>query len=174
LEFARPSGIFRRGFNPFTYAFLRRMPFSFSDADLDRIETVLGVESKRDESMARFELADEDSGRRITLEIHRKVVTEGLSEGDFTSLVSVYAPASFLQLQGCTGFIGSEDLGEVIFVARSGDTANGLVVERHAGCSLYANVDTKLLSTDFTQLPPELIMSSVALSVTEDLFGDLG
>jgi hypothetical protein len=32
----------------------------------------------------------------------------------------------------------------------------------------------RLLSTDFTQLPPELIMSSVALSVTEDLFGDLG
>ena len=69
---------------------------------------------------------------------------------------------------------GSKDLGEVIFVARSGETANGLVVEREAGCSIYANVDTKLLSTDFTQLAPELIMSSLALSVAEDLFGDLG
>ena len=134
----------------------------------------MGVTSKTDDSFARFELADEQSGRRITLEIHRNVEASGLSDGDSTTLVSVYAPASFLQLQGCTGFIGSEDLGEVIFVARSGETANGLVVEREAGCSLYANVDTKLLSTDFTKLPPELIMSSVALSVTEDLFGDLG
>ncbi len=150
------------------------MSFSFSDTDIERIETVLGVTAKKDASFARFELADEQSGRRITLEIHRSVEVNGLSEGDTTSLVSVYAPASFLQLQGCTGFIGSEDLGEVIFVARSGETANGLVVEREAGCSLYANVDTKLLSTDFTKLPPELIMSSVALSVTEDLFGDLG
>ncbi len=150
------------------------MSFSFSDADIERIETVLGVTAKKDESFARFELTDEESGRRVTLEIHRSVEVNGLSEGDTTSLVSVYAPASFLQLQGCTGFIGSEDLGEVIFVARSGETANGLVVEREAGCSLYANVDTKLLSTDFTKLPPELIMSSVALSVTEDLFGDLG
>ena len=150
------------------------MSFSFSDADIERIETVLGVTAKKDDSFARFELADEQSGRRVTLEIHRNVEASGLSDGDSTTLVSVYAPASFLQLQGCTGFIGSEDLGEVIFVARSGETANGLVVEREAGCSLYANVDTKLLSTDFTKLPPELIMSSVALSVTEDLFGDLG
>jgi len=150
------------------------MSFTFSDADIERIEQVLGVASKKDEKVARFELSDEQTGRRVTLEIHRKVETKGLSEGEFTSLVSVYAPASFLQLQGCSGFMGSEDLGEVIFVARSGETANGLVVEKQAGCSLYANVDTNLFSTDFTQLPPELIMSSVALSVTEDLFGDLG
>lgn len=149
------------------------MPFSFSDADIERIEKILGVTAKKDASLARFELSDEESSRRITLEIHRKVMSPGLSEGDHTSLVSVYAPASFLQLQGCTGFMGSEDLGEIIFVARSGDTANGLVVEKQAGCSLYANVDTNLLSTDFTQLPPELIMSSIALSLTEGLFDDL-
>ena len=150
------------------------MSFSFTDADIERIETVLGVKAKADASLARFELADKSSGRRITLEIHRNVKTEGLTSGGSTTLVSVYAASSFLQLQGCTGFWGSQDLGEVIFVARSGETANGLVVEREAGCSLYANVDTNLLSTDFTQLAPELIMSSLALSVTEDLFGDLG
>ncbi|MDA0685041.1 MAG: hypothetical protein O2797_05565 [Bacteroidetes bacterium] len=149
------------------------MPFSFSDTDIERIEKILGVTAKKVDSLARFELSDEDSGRRITLEIHRMVVTPGLSDGEFTSLVSVYAPASFLQLQGCTGFIGSEDLGEIIFVARSGETSNGLVVEKQAGCSLYANVDSSLLSTDFTRLPPELIMSSIALSVTESLFDDL-
>jgi hypothetical protein len=150
------------------------MSFSFTDADIERIETVLGVKAKTDASLARFELADKSSGRRITLEIHRDVKTKGLTSGGSTTLVSVYAASSFLQLQGCTGFWGSQDLGEVIFVARSGETANGLVVEREAGCSLYANVDTNLLSTDFTQLAPELIMSSLALSVTEDLFGDLG
>ena len=150
------------------------MSFSFTDADIERIETVLGVKAKTDASLARFELADKSSGRRITLEIHRVVKTKGLTSGGSTTLVSVYAASSFLQLQGCTGFWGSQDLGEVIFVARSGETANGLVVEREAGCSLYANVDTNLLSTDFTQLAPELIMSSLALSVTEDLFGDLG
>lgn len=42
------------------------MPFTFSDADIERIEKVLGVTAKKDETMARFELSDEDSGRRIT------------------------------------------------------------------------------------------------------------
>lgn len=149
------------------------MAFTFSDADIKRIETVLGVSSKADSNMARFELSDEASGRRITLEIHAAVELPGV-DSEVTNLISVYAASSFLQLQGCTGFIASQELGEVIFVARSGESANGLVVEREAGCSLYANVDTKLFSTDFTQLAPELIMSSVALSVTEELFGDLG
>ena len=65
--------------------------------------------------------------------------------------------------------------GEIIFFARRAGVTNGLVVERDVGCSLYANFDQRLLlSTDFTQLPPELIMSTVALSMTETLFNDLG
>ena len=151
------------------------MAFTFSDADIERIASVLEVEPKRDGDLARFELSDSESGRRITLEIRQVLeMPEGLSEDRESNLVSVYAASSFLQLQGCTGFLASQELGEVIFVARSGHAANGLVVEKQAGCSLYANVDPRLFSADFTQLPPELVMSSVALSMAEDLFGDLG
>jgi hypothetical protein len=151
------------------------MAFQFTDKDIERIESVLEVSSKWDGKVARFELSNRSSGRRITLEIHSQVpVPLEIDETGFSNLVSVYASASFLQIQACTGFMASKDLGEVIFVAKSGYGANGLVVERAVGCSLYANVDTRLFSTDFTQLPPELIMSSVALSVTEDLFDDLG
>lgn len=151
------------------------MAFLFSDSDIERIETVLGVKSKSDGKVARFELKNEETGRRITLEIYRSLpVPDEIEESGSSNLISVYATSSFLQLLGCTGFLASKELGEVIFVARSGHGANGLVVERDVGCSLYANVDMRLLSTDFTKLPPELIMSSVALSVTEDLFDDLG
>lgn len=151
------------------------MAFTFSDADIERIESVLGVPAKRDQDVARFELFHEKSGRRITLELHAKVpVPDDIESDGSSNLISVYAASSFLQLQGCTGYLASKELGEVIFVAKTGHAANGLVVEREAGCSLYANVDTRLFSTDFTKLPPELIMSSVALSVTEELFDDLG
>ena len=84
-------------------------------------------------------------------------------------------PGAFLQLHGCTGYLSSEELGEVIFFARDGRRAAGLVVERGAGASLYANVSEALLSTDFTQLPPEVMMAAVALSMSESLFeGDEG
>ena len=152
------------------------MAFSFSDSDFDRIATVLGTPAKRDYALVRYELTDETSGRRISLEITVNLVLPDDILGDekTISLVTVYATNSFLQLQGCTGFIASQELGEVIFFAKEGERTNGLVVEREAGCSLYANVDARLLSADFTQLPPELIMSSVALSMTEALFNDLG
>lgn len=152
------------------------MAFTFSDTDLQRIASVLGVPAKHEGALARFELHEPSSGRRIALEITRSL--DALADVPLdqpANLVSVYAASAFLQLQACTGYLASAELGEVLFVARRGNgVANGLVVEREAGCSLFANVDERLLSTDFTKLPPELIMSSVALSMTETLFNDLG
>ena len=49
---------------------------------------------------------------------------------------------------------------------------SGLIVEREAGCSLYANVDESVLSGDFTQLGPEVMLSSIALSLSEQLISD--
>ncbi len=150
------------------------MAFSFSDADIGRIASVLDAPPKRDGALIRFELHDPESGRRISLEVQYVLeLPEQITERQPANLVSVYAPSSFLQLQGCTGYIASQELGEVIFFGRRGGVTNGLVVEREAGCSLYANVDDALLSSDFTKLPPEMIMSSVALSMTETLFNDL-
>ncbi len=151
------------------------MPFTFSGSDIERIATVLGVQPKTEGTLARFELRDESSGRSLALEIHTRLdVPEDLASDRTVTLVSVYAPSSFLQLQDCTGYIASQELGEVIFFAKQGGTTSGLVIEREAGCSIYANVDDRLLSADFTQLPPEMIMSSVALSMTDTLFNDLG
>ena len=148
--------------------------FSFSETDLDRIASVLGADFTQDGDLARLELAHEESGRRLTLEVLRDIeaLPEEIAARQPATLISVYAVSSFLQLQGCTGYIASEELGEVIFFGRRGGTTNGLVVEREAGCSLYANVDDALLSSDFTTLPPEMIMSSVALSMTETIFDD--
>lgn len=151
------------------------MGFTFSDADIQRIALVLDVPARSEGAVVRFKLYDETSGRHLSLEITRRVeLPRSVADEQPGNLVSVYAPSSFLQLQGCTGFIASQELGEVIFFARKGGITNGLVVEREAGCSLYANVDDRLLSTDFTQLAPELVMSTVALSMAESLFNDLG
>ncbi len=152
------------------------MPFAFSDADFDRLAAALGVAPVRDGALVRFELQDAESGRRLVLEIQPHVaLPAGLTDEEEppAGLVSVYGMNAFLQLQGCTGFIASEELGEAIFFARQGGAVNGLVVERGAGCSLYANVNERLLQTDFTQLPAEVMMSAVALSMSETLFGDL-
>ena len=150
------------------------MSFSFSPEDLARIGQVLNTEPRQDGKLVRYELQHPESGRHISLEILTDLdMPDKLGEGQPNNLVSVITPDSFLQLQGCTGFISSQELGEVIFVARVAGRTSGLVVEREVFSSLYAHVDERLLSTDFEKLPPEMIMSSVALSLTETLFNDM-
>ena len=148
------------------------MDFTFSDEQFDQISEALGVPAKKDGSLTRFELTDPESGRRLALEIHSGLKMPDNVTDRPANVVSVYATNSFLQLQGCTGLIASADLGEVIFFAKQGGSTNGLVVERGAGSSLYANVDDRILSADFTQVPPEVMMSTVALSMSEMLFSD--
>jgi len=99
--------------------------------------SVFGVDPVRDGTVTRFELAHQDSGRHLTVELTRiRDLPDALTSDNPRYLVSVYAPSSFLQLQGCTGFIASQELGEVIFFARQGGVTNGLVIEREAACSL--------------------------------------
>jgi len=148
-------------------------PFAFTDADFERIGGALAGTPAREGALVRFALLDEESGRRLALEILPTVSLPEAARGDdgpTTAVVSTYGPGAFLQLHGCTGYLASEELGEVIFFARAGRRVAGLVVERAAGASLYANVGEALLSADFTQLPPEVMMAAVALSMSEPLF----
>ncbi len=150
------------------------MAFSFSSADLDRIASVLGVSASHDGAMARLELVHEQSGRRLAVEVHIDLaLPASVCDEQPGNLVSVYGSSSFMQLQGCTGFLASQELGEVIFFAKRNGVTSGLVIEREAGCSLFANVDDRLLSADFTLLPSEMVMSSISLSMTETIFNDL-
>ena len=150
------------------------MSFAFTENDFTRIGHVLNAPGQREDDSVRYKLQDAVTGRAITLEITCGLsLPKDMKAEALDNLITVMTSNSLLQLQGCTGFIDSKELGEVIFFARRGGVTNGLVVEREAGCSLYSNFDNRLLSTDFTQLSPELIMSAVALSLTGDLFTDL-
>ena len=139
------------------------------------IGDTLGVPARESGSSVRFELSHDGESRTLTVEIHFALqLPKELESAAAGSLVSVYGTNSFLQLHRCTGFITSKELGEVIFFAKNNGVTNGLVVEREAACSLHANVDDRLFSADFMSLPPELVMSTVALSLTDTLFDDLG
>ncbi len=147
------------------------MAYTFTETDFDRIAAALGVSAERQGATVRYSLVHAESGRRLAVEITPDIpLPNNIAADPSTALVSVYGANAFLQLQGCTGLVASEELGEVIFFARRDGRVSGLVVEQMAGCSLYANVSEKLLSADFTQLPAEIMMSAVALSMSEPLF----
>lgn len=141
------------------------MSFHFKSDDIAKISTVLGVRAKHKGNNFRFEIENKENNRKLALEIYPDIQI-GRSTGN---LISVYTSTAHLQLHFCTGYVISEMLGEVTFVGEERGKLSGLIIEREGGCSLYSNVDRSILSGDFTTLGPEVMLSGIALSLTETM-----
>lgn len=140
------------------------MIHEFTKENIDTIGEVLGANPKPlGDDVFRFEVVNKEEGRKLALEIHL-----GMDVNDEQmNMVSVYAQNTFLQLHNCTAFVASDILNQVTFFGKESNRVSGLIVEREAGCSLYANVSQSILKGDFTELPEDLMMCGIALSLTE-------
>jgi hypothetical protein len=141
------------------------MNFVFKERDIRKISRVLQVKSKHQGNHYRFEVAYNKLKRSISLEIFPDIPI-GKRKGN---LISVYTQTAHLQLHFCSGYVVSELLGEVTFISEQQGRLSGLIIEKEGGCSLYANVDRDILSGDFTKLGPEVMLSGIALSLTETI-----
>lgn len=141
------------------------MPSGFKPSDIRKLEKLFGVPVKPMGQNYRFEIAMDDQERKLSLEIYPNTRI-GSRKGD---LISVWTVNGHLQLHHCSGYVVSELLGEVTFVGEQAGKLSGLIVERQGGCSLFANVDRELVSGDFTRLGPEVMLSGIALSLTDTI-----
>ncbi len=144
------------------------MQSAFKMSDVKKLEKLLKTEAKMVGTTYRFEVGGKDPRRKLALEIYSQILI-GQQRGN---LISVYTESAHLQLHFCSGYVISEMLGEVTFVGEHDGRLSGLIVEREGGCSLYANVDRRLLSGDFTRLGPEVMLSGIALSLTDTMFDE--
>lgn len=138
----------------------------FTQEDIQRITDILQPEKvTKEKEQFRLKISNKEGKRVLILEIFPEVLL-GRARG---MLVVVYTGNSHLQLHNCSGFVISEELGEVTFISETKERLSGLVVEREASCSLYAGIDRSLITTDFTNLGVEVMLSGVALSLAEDI-----
>ncbi len=145
------------------------MSKSFSKDDVDKIATVIGAQDVAfHKDHYRLKVDNPEEKRTLALEIYPETAL-GKTRG---MLVVVYTGNSHLQLHNCTGYVISEELGEVTFVAETADRLSGLVVEKGASCSQYAALNRELISSDFTQLGVEVMLSGVALSLAEEILSE--
>ncbi len=138
----------------------------FQQADLDKIARCLEAEYTELTDHYRFRIVNQEERSAISLEIHPIAVLGEKTKG---ALVVVYAPRSHLQLHNVSGFVISEELGEVTFIGENGGKISGLVVGKDAASALYSNVVRELISEDFTKFGVEVMLSGVALSLAEDI-----
>lgn len=145
------------------------MVHEFTKENIDAIAGILQTQAKPlGNDVYRLDVRNEEEGRRLALEIHLGMDVNG----ERLNMVSVYAQNTFLQLHNCTAFIASDMLKQVTFFGRQQERTSGLIIEQGAGCSLYANVSETILNSDFTQLPEDLMMCAIALSLTESIDPD--
>ncbi len=142
------------------------MIHEFTEDNILSIGKVLEATPKKlGNDVYRIEMENQEDGRKLALEIHL-----GLEVHEKRmNMVSVYSGNTFLQLHNCTAFIASEMLKQVTFFGKQNGITSGLIIEQGAGCSLYSNVDDSVLTGDFTQLPEDMMMCGVALSLTDTL-----
>jgi len=139
----------------------------FKKSDIDRIASCLKVEEISDlKDHFRLKLVNKPEKRQLSLEIYPEVVLGEKAKG---AMIVVYTHNCHLQLHDCSGYVLSDDLGEVTFLSQSESKVSGLVVEREAACSLYSNADKSLISDDFTKFGVEVMLSGVALSLGEEI-----
>ena len=143
--------------------------FVFSAKDFRKLSQVLGIQPKKAGGMYRFDIEQKATKRLLTLEIYPDIPI-GDKRGN---LVSVYTASAHLQLHFCSGYVTSKMLGEVTFIGEFDGKLSGLIVEKEGGCSLYANVDRRILSGDFTKLGPEVMLSGIALSLSDSILPEM-
>lgn len=142
------------------------MVHQFTKENIDAIAAILQTEAKPlGNDVYRLEVVNKEEGRKLAVEIHLGIQVNDEEH----NMVSVYAQNTFLQLHNCTAFIASDMLKQVTFFGREGNRTSGLIIEQGAGCSLYSNVSETILNSDFTQLPEDLMMCAIALSLTESV-----
>jgi len=140
------------------------MIHEFTSENINAIGKVLGCTPKPlGNDVFRFEVKNDEENRRLSMEIHLGLEVDSTR----MNMVSVYSQNTFIQLHNCTAFIASDMLKQVTFFGKAGGMTSGLIVEETAGCSIYANVSDSVLKRDFTQLPEDMMMCGVALSLTE-------
>jgi hypothetical protein len=144
----------------------------FSRHDIDKIAACLDTREISDnKDHFRVKLVNKAERRQVSLEIYPEVSLGDRAKG---ALVVVYTHNCHLQLHDCSGYVVSDELGEVTFISETPGKISGLVVEKEAACSLYSNAERGLISDDFTRFGVEVMLSGVALSLAEDVLSTKG
>jgi len=138
----------------------------FEKQQIEEISKIIGAdEVEWQTDHYRLKVVAEQVKRMLVLEIYPEV-SLGKTTG---SMIVVYTGNAHLQIHNCSGFVTSEELGEVTFIGETEGHLSGLVVEKEAACSLYANISRELISSDFTKLGVEVMLSGVAMSLAEGI-----
>ena len=141
------------------------MAFTFTGADIEHLSKILGGVAQEQEGILFWQLSNKQNGQALVLTIYNNVRLGREAEG---ALISVQTHQGYYELHSCTGFFIVEP-DEVIFVSASEHFLSSLVVGSRCTVSSFANIRREILSADFSELDPAVLMSAMQLSLAESI-----
>jgi hypothetical protein len=141
------------------------MSFSFTDEDIKAISGVLGQKAKDLENAWSWRLQNKGNNQPIAVSIHNEV---GLGQDRQGSLVSVQTQHGYYEMHDVAAFLTFEP-DEIIFINANGAFVSSLIIGKLGTCSMYSNISRDILSADFANLDPVVLLSAMQLSLTEGI-----
>lgn len=141
------------------------MGFILKDEDLKKIDTTLNATHKAFEGSYSWSLKSADNAKPMLFTIYDQVDIGGDSVG---SLVSVQTKHGYYELHDINKLMFFEP-DEIILISSTPENLSCLIIGSESTCSLYSNIKRSLLSRDFSDLHPAVLLSAMQLSITESL-----
>lgn len=141
------------------------MAFSFKPEDLKKINDTLGTKEKGGDDYWTWSLKNKETGQSVVFTVYNDVELDP-SNGEKGVLVSVQTKHGYFELHGVTDYMVF-DPDEVIFVKSLGDKVSCLVIGANSSCSLFSDLNKKIMERNITELDPAVLLSAMQLSLAE-------
>ena len=142
------------------------MAYSLTKEDIDKISMTLGEEPKSYENSWAYAMHNKENKQSLVFTIYNDAILDG--DEHKGTLISVQTQHGYFELHDCTAYIVFKP-DENIFLQTKDQKLSCIVIGKECTCSLFCNIDKKILNADFTTLDPAVLLAAMQLSITEDV-----
>jgi len=141
------------------------MSFSFQALDIKNIAKIFASKPIESDNHWTWSMVNAESRQAQVVVIHNNI---NFCDDHIGSLVVVQTKHGYFELHDCSGYVIFEP-DEVIFVSESNDKISGMVIGSGCTCSMFSPIRREILTADFSELDPAILMSAMQLSLTESI-----
>ncbi|MBL7998860.1 MAG: hypothetical protein JNL32_09505 [Candidatus Kapabacteria bacterium] len=139
--------------------------YSFSETDVLQIASTLLTEAKSIGDSWYMQCKNTNN-QSLAITLHNNILIDG--KETVGTVITAQTQHGYFEIHHCVGFVVVEP-DEVIFISHHNDNVSSLVVGSQCTCSLFANINRAIFSSDFATLDPSVLMAAMQLSLTEQV-----
>ena len=143
------------------------MKLQLREEDIANISKILGAEPQILDNSYSWKLHNQENNQALIFTIFEQAK---IDEDTTICVVSAQTKHGYFELHSCTNYMVFEP-DEIIFLEVKPEFISCLIMGKEATCSMFSNINRKLLAMDLTQIDSPLLLSAMQLSITESVLG---